>query len=152
MRTLLGTMVVATLIGSGSPARARTPLVLESPSRHGFAETVKRIEAAAKRGGWKLPNSFDMQASMKKHGHQVPRVTVLSLCKPDLAVKVLGSDRHRHLSAMMPCRLSIYEKQGKTHVARLNVAAVAGQLDAEAARVMTAAGQGMERIIAAALR
>lgn len=149
---MVGAMALALPGLTGAAVAKPAQLILKSQSRHGFAESVKRLRAAAKRSGWKLPNQFDMQASMKKFGHKVPPVTVLSLCKPDLAVKVLGKDRHRHLSAMMPCRLSVYEVGGKTYVARLNVAIVAKQLDAKAAAVMIEASRGMERIIAAALR
>jgi uncharacterized protein (DUF302 family) len=145
-------MALALLGLTGASSAKPAQLILESESRHGFADTIKRLRTAAKRSGWKLPNQLDMQASMKKFGHRVPPVTVLSLCKPDLAVKILGKDRHRHLSAMMPCRLSVFERSGKAYVARLNVVAVAKQLDAKAAAVMLAAGRGMERIIAAALR
>lgn len=149
---MVGAIVLALLGLTGAAPAKPAQLILKSESRHGFAETVKRLRATAKRSGWKLPNQFDMQASMKKFGHRVPPVTVLSLCKPDLAVKILGKDRHRHLSAMMPCRLSVYVRGGKTYVARLNVAVVASQLDAKAAAVMTAASRGMERIITDALR
>jgi uncharacterized protein (DUF302 family) len=150
---LFAGLVVLAALGLGSAEAQKPPkLFLVSESRHGFTDTLQRIKAAAKRSGWKLPNQFDLQASMKKMGHKIPKVTVLSVCKPDLAVKILGNDRHRHLSAMMPCRLSLYEREGKTYLSRLNVGALAGQLDPAAAKVMLEAGRGVERIVKAVAR
>lgn len=144
-------LLFATMAG---PAWAgeRPPLILVSQSRHDQAKTVKRLRAAALKLGWKVPKVFNMQATLKKHGHKVGPVQVLNICKPALAAKLLGDAAHRKMSVMMPCRISVYtDRAGKTFVARVNVAALSKMMNGKVARVMTAAGRGLEKIIARAL-
>jgi uncharacterized protein (DUF302 family) len=60
---------------------------------------------------------------MKKHGFDVNPVKVFSMCHPGHANKILSSNDERLVSALMPCRVAIYEtKDGKTHISRLNAA------------------------------
>ena len=103
--------------------------------------------------GWKVPKIFDLQASLRKHGHKVDPVQVINICKPSLASKLLGDDTHRRLSVMMPCRVSVYtDSKGKTWVARINTVALSGMLGEKARKVMAAAGEGLEKVITAALK
>ena len=155
MNKIALTTAALLLMGTPAPAMAedRVPLVQVSKSPHNQAQTVKRLKSAAAKLGWNVPKVFDMQATLRKHGHKVNPVQVINICKPDLAVKLLGKDAHRKMSVMMPCRISVYtDSKGKTFVSRMNVAALSRMLDGEVAKVMTAAGAGLEKIIAAALK
>ena len=150
-------MLVVVIVGLGlagtAVAMERPALTLVSASPHDQAATVERLHGAAKKLGWKIPKVFDLQATMRKHGHKVDPVQVLNICKPALASKLLGADAHRRLSVMMPCRISVYtDSKGKTHVSRINTAALAGMMSGKAAEVMSAAGQGLEKVITAALK
>lgn len=89
-------------------------------SKLGFEETVAAIELSAKEHKWSMPHQYDLQATMKKHGFNVKPVKVFSLCKPEHAYKILNSDDERLVSALMPCRVAVYEKGGKTYVSMLN--------------------------------
>lgn len=141
------------LTAGAAQAKESPTLILASQSPHDQATTVKRLHAAAKKLGWKIPKVFDLQATMKKHGHKVGPVQVVNICKPALAARLLSKDEHRHLSVMMPCRISVYtDAKGKTFVSRFNPAALAGMIKGEAAQVMGAAGKGLEKVIAAAFK
>jgi uncharacterized protein (DUF302 family) len=145
--------LILSLTAGAAQAKERAPLILASQSPHDQATTIKRLHAAAKKLGWKIPKVFDLQATMKKHGHKVGPVQVVNICKPALAARLLSVDKHRHLSVMMPCRISVYtDSKGKTHVSRFNPAALAGIIKGEAAQVMGAAGKGLEKVIAAAFK
>lgn len=149
---LVSVILVLGLAGSAA-AKERPALTLVSTSPHAQAATVERLHSAAKKQGWKIPKVFDLQATMRKHGYKVGPVQVINICKPALASKLLGADAHRRLSVMMPCRVSVYtDSKGKTHVSRINTAALAGMMEGKAAEVMSAAGEGLEKIIAAALK
>lgn len=89
-------------------------------SKLGFEETVAAIEQSAKDNQWSMPHQYDLQATMKKHGFTVNPVKVFSLCKPEHAYQILSSDNDRLVSALMPCRVAVYEKEGKTYVSMLN--------------------------------
>ena len=155
MKRLTHAVVFLLLFGAGAHAHAgdRPALVLVNQSRFDLDGTLKHLRAAAAKQGWKIPKVFNMQATLRKHGHKINPVLVINICKPDLAARLLGSDAHRKLSVMMPCRISVYtDSKGKTHVSRLNTAALAPLLDGKAARVMSRAGRGLEKIIAAVIK
>jgi len=89
-------------------------------SKYGFNETIEAIEKSATENNWGIPHKYDLQATLKGKGFDVKPVSVFSLCKPDHAFKILGSDEERLVSALMPCRVAVYEKEGKTYVSMLN--------------------------------
>ncbi len=95
-------------------------MFIVNESKLDFQATVEAIEKSAGEAKWSIPHHYDLQATLKKHGLDVNPVHVYSICKPSLAYKILGSDEERLVSAMMPCRLAVYEKGGKTYVSILN--------------------------------
>ena len=119
-----------------------------SESQFDFEKTKELIEQASKENNWSMPHQYDLQATMSKNGFAVKPVTVFSVCKPDLAVRILDDDANRHISSMMPCRIAIYEKaDGKTYIARMNANFMAKLLGSEARAVMNEAGAGSEKIL-----
>ena len=68
------------------------------------------IIESTKENQWAMPHHYDLQATMQKHGFTVKPVKVFSICKPDIAVRILDNDTDKHVSAMMPCRVAVYEK------------------------------------------
>lgn len=89
-------------------------------SKLGFDETVEAITQSVQENKWSMPHVYDLQATMKKNGFEVKPVKVFSLCKPEHAYKILSDDNERMVSALMPCRVAVYEKGGKTYVSMLN--------------------------------
>ena len=89
-------------------------------SKLGFDETVEAITQSVQENKWSMPHVYDLQATMKKNGLEVKPVKVFSLCKPEHAYKILSDDNERMVSALMPCRVAVYEKGGKTYVSMLN--------------------------------
>jgi uncharacterized protein (DUF302 family) len=57
---------------------------------------------------------------MEKNGYLVDPVLVVSLCNPSHANNILSNISSRRISAMMPCRLAVYEKEGKTYTSIFN--------------------------------
>ena len=96
-------------------------LFLVSESKYGFEETNERIAELANDYNWSLPHVYDLQATMEKNGINVLPVKVFSMCQPQHAGKILSGEKERVVSAMMPCRVSVYEgKDGKTYISRMN--------------------------------
>lgn len=95
-------------------------MFIVNESKYGFQETIEAIEKSAEENKWGIPHKYDLQATLKGKGFDVKPVSVFSLCKPDHAYKILGSDEQRLVSALMPCRVAVYEKEGKTYVSMLN--------------------------------
>jgi uncharacterized protein (DUF302 family) len=85
-----------------------------------FDETVNALTKSAEANEWSIPQQYNLQAILKKHGFETGPVVVISMCNPILAEKILNSDDSKFLSAFMPCRLSIYEDDGKIYASMLN--------------------------------
>ena len=117
-------------------------------SNYDFEQTAAMIEQSTKDNQWSMPHQYDLQMTMAKHGFTVKPVKVFSICKPDIAIRILGSDTDRHIAAMMPCRVAIFEKSnGKTYVARMNAGLLSKLLGSKVKAVMGEAGQDSEKII-----
>ena len=118
-------------------------------SKYDFNETVTLLEESTKTQSWSLPHQYNLQATMTKHGFDVKPVKVFSICKPDLAKRILETDADRHIAAMMPCRIAVFEKSdGKTYIARINARMLSKLLGSNAKSVMSEAGAGSEMILA----
>jgi uncharacterized protein (DUF302 family) len=122
-------------------------MFIEHESKLGFNETVDAVANSAIENKWSMPHTYDLQATMKKHGHEVNPVTVFSLCKPELAYQILESKDVRSASALMPCRISVYEKDGKTYISMLNAGMLSKLMGKKAGKVMGAASAGNEEIL-----
>ena len=121
-------------------------------SKLGFDETVEAITASASNNKWSMPHQYDLQATMKKHGFDVQPVKVFSLCKPEHAYEVLKGNNERLASALMPCRIAVYEKDGKTFISMLNSGLFSKFMGATIKEVMGAASKGNKLIIAPVIR
>jgi len=117
----------------------RTQMIQTFPSPYGFEETIERLEEAIKRAGWGVPTQLDFNALMAKKGVTLDkRVHVTELCKPEYAKSVL-EDR-AFFAAMMPCRIGVYEQNGKVWLAKMNTGMMSKFLGGVVQRVMGKVG------------
>jgi uncharacterized protein (DUF302 family) len=115
-------------------------IVLERKSRFGFDKTVEMLIADAEKREWKIPAVHDLQQSLAKSGKAVRPVSVIEICKPEYSGQMLELNDERIISVMMPCRISVYEKNdGLTYVSLINAGEMASGLPANIATVMKAA-------------
>lgn len=122
-------------------------------SRYDFDQTAEIFTESVKNQNWNMPHQYDLQEIMAKNEFQVKPVKVFSICKPDIAVRILENDNDRHISAMMPCRIAIYKKaDGKTYISRMNARLFAKLLGGKANAVMGDAGDGSENILKAVIK
>ena len=112
-------------------------IVVEHKSRFGFEKTVDMIVADAERKEWKIPAVHDLQQSLAKSGKTVRPVRVIEICKPEYSGQMLELNDERIISVMMPCRISVYEKDdGLTYVSLINAGEMASGLPASISSVM----------------
>ena len=123
-------------------------LVIENRSKFNFAETVDLLVAEAEHRNWKVPFVHDLQQSLAKSGKSVRPVKVIEICKPEYSGQMLELNDERIISVMMPCRISVYEKDdGKTYVGLINAGDLATGLQATIARVMKEASDETFEIV-----
>jgi len=122
--------------------------VLEHPSKFNFEKTVDLLVAEAERREWKVPAVHDLQQSLAKSGKSVKPVKVIEICKPQYSGEMLELNHERIISVMMPCRISVYEKEdGLTYISLINAGEMAGSLPKNIARVMKAASDETFEIV-----
>jgi uncharacterized protein (DUF302 family) len=105
-------------------------------SPYDLESTVEHIERQVTDAGWKMPAVYDLQKSLAADGYDVPGIRVFSICNPHHANRLLGKSPTRFVSAMMPCRIAVYEHEGKTHVATMNVELLSSMFGGEIESVM----------------
>lgn len=112
-------------------------IVLEQKSRFGFDKTVEMLVADAEKRDWKVPAVHDLQQSLAKSGKEVRPVKVIEICKPKYSGQMLELNDERIVSVMMPCRISVYEKEdGLTYVSLINAGEMTSGLSVNIVRVM----------------
>ena len=93
-------------------------------------EMGARLEAAAKQHQFGVLNETDLRAKMQSKGVEfAPACKVFDVCNPHRAKVVL--ENKLEISTALPCRISVYEEDGKTKVATLLPTQVLGMFGAE---------------------
>lgn len=118
-----------------------------------FETTVAKLEKVIEEKGWKTPVVHDLQATMKKFGKDVRSVKVLEICHPDLSYEILSRSEEKIVSSMMPCRISVYEKEdGSVWISRMNSGFLAKPMSPVIRKTMSAAAADVEKIIAEVMK
>jgi uncharacterized protein (DUF302 family) len=123
-------------------------IVIEQKSKFGFDKTVQILTENAEKREWKVPFVHDLQQSLAKSGKSVKPVKVIEICKPQYSGKMLELNDERIISVMMPCRISVYEKDdGNTYIGLINAGEIAATLPSNIANVMKAAADETSEIV-----
>jgi uncharacterized protein (DUF302 family) len=123
-------------------------LVIELQSKFGFEKTVELLSSEAEGRQWKVPFIHDLQASLAKSGKSVRPVKVIEICKPEYSGKMLELSDERIISVMMPCRISVYEKEnGLIYISLINAGDLAAGLPENISGVMKAASDETFEIV-----
>ena len=101
-------------------------IFVEQESPFDVSTTVEKLIESAKKNKWQKTNVHSHQQPYDKSGKEKMSVQVLEICKHEYSGYMLEKNRERIASIMMmPCRISVYEKEdGKTYVSLLNMAAM----------------------------
>ena len=122
-------------------------------SKYSFERTAEIIAESVAKNDWRMPHQYDLQQIMASNGFEVKPVKVFSVCKPAIAVRILKNNNDRHIAALMPCRVAIFEKEnGKTYISIINPGLFAKLLGGKAGVVMGEAGEGSELILKSVIK
>ena len=96
-------------------------MVQEYPSPFGIEETAARIQGNIQEVGWDLSGLRSPSNTIRALGATVPNVLLVEACNPDYSKPILKGDDTRILSILMPCTITIYEKEdGKVYIGLMN--------------------------------
>lgn len=123
-------------------------LILEIQSKYDFTTTSQRLEEEVTKHGWRMPAVHDLQATMANFGISVKPVKVFEICQPEYAGKILERNEERATSALMPCRVAVYEKKaGKVYISMINSKLMAKAMGGVVDEVMSKAFEETRGII-----
>ena len=119
---LLGIIATVVVMAIGVFTFGPSMMIHEHLSPMGLDDTVNKITENAKAEGWVVAGVKSLDKSIEKHGGKpVLPVRLIDLCEAHHASKILSVDDARFVSVMMPCTISVYEKQdGKIYIAHMN--------------------------------
>ena len=81
---------------------------------------LSEIQELAPRSGFSILHHYDFHSILEGKGFPIERkVWVFEICRAPLASKMLT--QFPIFSVMMPCRISVYEDAGKTHIATMDM-------------------------------
>jgi len=122
--------------------------IIEQVSPFDVPTTVEKLIEAADKKEWQNPAVHNLQQSLAKSGMEVRPVQIIELCKPEYSGRMLEKSDERIVSIMMPCRISVYEKEdGKTYVALMNTSEMSAGMPASIAEPMQGASDETFEIV-----
>ena len=78
------------------------------------------LESHSKESGFGVIGSYEFKKILEKKGFPIERdITVYELCNPKAANEALTA--MPEISVYLPCRLSVYEEEGKTVLATIDI-------------------------------
>lgn len=84
-------------------------------TRKSVDQAFHDLEASIKQHGFGLLHHYDFKQTLKEKGFDLPNeCRVLEVCNPKQACEVLHMDMAINMA--LPCRISIYEEEGKTFI------------------------------------
>jgi uncharacterized protein (DUF302 family) len=126
--------------------------IVEQVSPFDVTTTVTMLVEEAVKRGWQNPALHNLQQSLAKSGKEVRPVQVVEICKPEFSGKMLELSDERIFSVMMPCRISVYEKEdGKAYIALLDTSNMGSGMPAAVISAMTAASNESFEIVQAVI-
>ncbi len=80
-------------------------------------EAVEAVVAASKENGFGVLHIHDVQATLAAKGFFREPMKIIEICNAKFASEVLEKDIK--VSLMLPCPISVYVQEGKTHISTL---------------------------------
>ncbi|HDL02198.1 MAG TPA: DUF302 domain-containing protein [candidate division Zixibacteria bacterium] len=124
-------------------------MVTKHLSKLPFDETVDYLSQEFTQNRWQVPKVYDIQNSLQKAGHsEMGRLKIISTCHPDHANEILSDESCKFVSAMMPCRISVYENaKGDVTIAQMNVSVMSKMFGGLIQRVMSDVAKEEKKIV-----
>jgi uncharacterized protein (DUF302 family) len=80
------------------------------------AAAVEDLRATVAKHGFGVLHAYDLQETLNSKGFPLSHAChILEVCNPQQAAKVLSEDMGMNIA--LPCRISVYEEDGKTKIA-----------------------------------
>jgi len=124
MKAVVGFITGIVFVGIAGWNMADVMMLREIQSPYGVEETAARIQRniqSLSANGWTLSGLRNPAKAIAKSGSNVPPVLLVEACSTKYSGPILGDDKTRILSILMPCTITVYKKDdGKTYIGLMN--------------------------------
>lgn len=104
-------------------------MLITMPTAKTVEQASAALQEAAKANGFGVLHVHDLKETLEKKGIGFPHeCLIFEVCQPQQAKRVL--EKNMGASTALPCRISVYEQDGKTFLATLAPAELIGMFDA----------------------
>jgi len=105
-------------------------MIYKTTTQYPLATVKSQLEEHAKTVGFGVLGMYEFKKILKDKGYEIERdITVYELCNPVAAQSAL--DTLPEISVYLPCRLSVYEEEGKTVLATIGIEDMLGTVDVD---------------------
>jgi uncharacterized protein (DUF302 family) len=109
-----------------------------------FSEAVEVVQIKAQEKGFKVLHVHDVKATLAESGYEIDSVKIIEICNAEFGSAILAADLR--VSLLMPCKVSVYRKNGKTFISALRPH-ILGQLFPGLAALVTREEELMRAIV-----
>ena len=100
-------------------------MLIKLPTEKTVTEAAAALHAAVQSNHFGVMHVHNLQETMTKKGVDFAReCLIFEVCQPQQAKKVL--EQNMSVSTALPCRISVYEEEGKTFLATLKPTTLLG--------------------------
>ena len=82
-----------------------------------FEQAVSAVEAKAAEHGFRVLHTHDVAATLAEKGFPREPLKIIEICNAKYASQVLNRDVK--IALMLPCPISVYVQDGRTHISAL---------------------------------
>lgn len=87
-----------------------------------FEKAVNSVLEAIKKRGLRVLHIHDISGMLASTGFSIELLSIVEFCSEEFASELLRMDLK--MSLMMPCKISVYVKEGKTYISALRPRAI----------------------------
>ena len=146
---VIGVIITAVVfLKFGPPA-----MIKVVPSKLSFDQTVSKIENSILDHDWEIQRIYEIHECMKNFGYKADvKIMTFSICKPDNVNEILSKDKNMFITAIMPCRLAVYQdRDGNVNIASMNIKLMGQLFGGDIAKVTRKVAADEKSIIKKAL-
>jgi uncharacterized protein (DUF302 family) len=106
-----------------SRAEEEKAMLYVTDTRKDVETATRDLEEAVKRNKFGVLHVHDLQKTLKEKGVDFPNACkILEVCNPQRAVQVLTGNMGMNMA--LPCRISVYQDEGKTKIGMIRPTAL----------------------------
>ena len=143
---ILGALIMGIVVWNVMPDK----MLILRKSKYDFDETVARLEESIYANNWEVLHTYDIGECLYSQGldDTYMRIHVFSFCQPEYSYNILLDDENKKISAIMPCRIAVYETvQGEVFLSRMNIGMMSQMFGGVIADIMKLAAEDDHKIV-----